>query len=104
MLFGVVADGVLVPAQNVDRIPADSQPWSRDFAAINRVPDGGVGGSSAFGSHIPLSRVTSHRDAPGGGGTADCSLWQGFLNSRQVFRPGGGKKLDVLGNSYGPRR
>src|SRR5207244_7548983 len=72
MLFGVVADGVLVPAQNVDRIPADSQPWSRDFAAINRVPDGGVGGSSAFGFHIPLSRETSHPVAHGSPG---CAAW-----------------------------
>src|SRR5436309_7415340 len=87
-LQGVVADGVFVPAQNVDRIPADSQPWSRDFAAINRVPDGGVGGSSAFGSHIPLRRETSHQVVTGCEGSHDCSLWHGFLNSLQVFRAG----------------
>src|SRR5439155_1703087 len=38
VLLGVVADGVFVPAQNLDGIPVDSQPWSRSLPSTKTSP------------------------------------------------------------------
>ena len=37
MLNGIEVDGVLVPAENIDGVAADAQPWTRNYPLIDRV-------------------------------------------------------------------
>src|SRR6266404_448417 len=76
----VVADGILVPAESVDRIPADSQPWPRDFTSIDSIANCRISRTSAHGPQITLGGEACHQVIAGAKRRQDRSLRYRFLN------------------------
>ena len=56
MLRGIEPDRVLMPAQDVDRIPADPHPRPRNQPLINRITHRRIRRPRTLGPHIALSR------------------------------------------------
>ena len=61
VLLGVVADGILVAAENIDRIAADAQARPGNQSSVDRIAHGGIGGACAFCSHIALGGESGHQ-------------------------------------------
>ncbi len=64
VLRRIVADGVFVPAQDVDGIPADAQPRTRDQTLIDRVADRCIGRARTFGPHVAFRGEARHQVIP----------------------------------------
>src|SRR5437867_5778188 len=104
VLLGVVADGVFMSAEKIDRVSADSQarPW--DLPTVNGIAHRSVSRAGAFRSHIALGREAGHEIVSGRKRRHDCSLWHGFLNSLQVFRAGMQEQMDMRINQSRQQR
>jgi hypothetical protein len=61
MLRRIVADSVFVPAQNIDGIAADAQPWAGNQPMINGVANRGIGRARALGAHVALGGKSGHQ-------------------------------------------
>ena len=101
MLLRVVSDGVLVSAENVDGIAADSQARPRNLPTVNGVAHCSVGRAGAFRSHIALSCETCHQVVAGSERGHDGSLRHRLLDCLQVFRSGMKKKMHMRINQSG---
>src|SRR6185437_4012135 len=88
VLFGVEAVGIFVAAEDVDGIPADTQARAGNFAVIDGVADGRVGGAGSFRAHVALGGETSHQVIAGGEGRDYRALGDGLLDGLQVFGAG----------------
>src|SRR5437660_3768588 len=77
VLLWVVADGVFMSAEKIDRVSADSQarPW--DLPTVNGIAHRSVSRAGAFRSHIALGREAGHEIVSGRKRRHDCSLWHG---------------------------
>jgi hypothetical protein len=95
VLLRVVADGVLVAAENVDGVAADAQPRAGNAAFINRIADGGVRRARAFGAHVALGGEAGHQVVAGRESCRDGALRHRFLHGLKIFRAGMKKKMDV---------
>ena len=85
VLLRVVADGVLVSAENVDGVTTDAHPRTRNLTLIDGVADGGVGRPGAFGSHVALSGESSEKIITRSKDGHDGALRNRFLDSLQIF-------------------
>src|SRR5450631_1916775 len=95
MLRRVVANGVLMPAQRVDRISADAQARPRNIAAINRAADRSIGRASTFRPHIALGGEASHQVVPRTQRGHDGPLRHRLQNGLQVFLPRMQEKMNM---------
>src|SRR6266699_5852302 len=104
VLLWVVADGVFMSAEKIDRVSADSQarPW--DLPTVNGIAHRSVSRAGAFRSHIALGREAGHEIVSGRKRRHDCSLWHGFLNSLPVFRAGMQEQMDMRINQSRQQR
>src|SRR5436305_20793 len=75
VLLRVEADRVLVTAKNVYGVAADPHSWPRNFAAINRVTYGAIGGARTFRPHVALSGEASHQIVTSAKRCHDGALW-----------------------------
>ena len=85
VLFGVVADGVFMPAENVDRIAADAHARPGNLTLVDGVAHGGVGRSRALGAHVALGSEASHQVIARGKRRNDRALRNRFFNRLQIF-------------------
>ena len=103
VLLGVVADGVLVAAENIDGVAADAQAGAGNFAAIDGVAHGGVCRAGAFGAHVALSRESGHQIGARGESGHDGALRDGFCDCLQVFLAGMEEEVDVRVDEAGEK-
>ncbi len=104
MLFGIVADGVFVAAENVDGVAADAQARTGDEAAIDGVAHGGVGCARAFGAHVALGGEAGHQVVTRGQRGDDGALRDGFLHGLQILGAGMQEQMDVRVDQAGEQR
>ena len=95
MLLGVVANGVFVAAQNIDGIAADAQARPGNQPMVDRVADGGVGRTRAFGAHVAFGGEAGHQIVARGEHREDGALRNGFLHGLQIFRARMQEEMDV---------
>ena len=95
MLGGVEVDGVLVAAEDVDRVRAGSETRAGEEAGIDGVADGGVGRAGAFGAHVAFGGEAGEevllRRIHGNQG----SLRDGFFDGLEVFGADVQEEMDV---------
>ena len=101
MLGGVVADGVLVAAENVDGVAAHAQPGAENESLVDGVADGGIGRTGALCSHIALGGEPGHQVCPGGLDGENCSPGHRLDHGLQVLGPGMQKEVNVGVNQPG---
>ena len=95
VLLRVVADGILVSAENVDGVTADAQPRTGNLILIDSVADGGVRGAGALGSHVALSGESSEKVVARSEGGHDGALRNRFLDGLQIFGAGVKEEVNV---------
>ena len=95
VLLGIVADGVFVPAENVDGVAADAQARAGDLAAIDGVANSGVGGACAFGAHVALGGKPSHQIIASGEKRGNGALRYGLFDGLEIFGARMKEEVDV---------
>src|SRR5579883_1248090 len=86
MLRRIEVVRIFVPAENIDRIPADAQSRSGYLARVNCIADGRIRRAGALGPHVPLGRKARHQIGFGSKGCRNCAFGYRLLHSLQIFR------------------
>ena len=128
-LLGIVTDGILVPAQNVDGVAADAQPRPWKQSLVDGIPHRRVSRTRAFRSHVALRREARHQivarrqdrrqgslrhgllHGESGHHIGLCRLLRqnraprhGFLDRLQILRAGMQEQMDVSVDQSGQQR
>ena len=86
MLFGIVADGVFVTADNSIALPLTRRRGPGISASIDGVAHGGIGGARAFGAHVALRCESGHQIVASGERRGMVRCGTDSCDGLQVFR------------------
>jgi hypothetical protein len=95
VLLRVVADGVFVAAQYVDRIATHAHVRSGNLAAVDRVAYGDVRAACALGAHVTLGGEAGKHVGLRGGRRSEHTLRHRLFYGLQVFRPRVKKEMNM---------
>ena len=104
MLRGIEVIGVFVPAQNIDGVAADAQPWPRNQPLVDGVANRSVGRARAFGAHVALGGEAGHQVGLGRLLGQNRAPRNGFLDRLQILRAGMQKQMHVRVDQAGQQR
>ena len=88
VLRGIEAVGILVAAENVDRVSADAQPRPGNEAFVDGVTHGGIGRTRAFGPHVALGGEAGHQVVACGQRRENGALWDRLLDCLHILCAG----------------
>jgi hypothetical protein len=103
-LLRVVADGVLMPADDVHRIAAHAQPRPGNQAAVDGLAHGHIGALGALGAHVALGGKAGHHVGLGLRRSHQHALGHGLLDRLQVLRAGMQEQVHMCVNQAGHQR
>ena len=103
-LLRVVADRVLVSAEDVDRIAAHAHARPGNQAAVDGVAHGHVRALGTLGSHVALGGKSGHHVGFGSSGGHQYALRNGLLDGLQVLRAGMQEEMHVRIDKTGHQR
>src|SRR5579862_1884248 len=95
MLRWVEADRILVPAEDIYRIAANTETRTGDVTAVDGIAYGCIGGTRTFCAHIALGGESCHQIVPRGEGRHDSALRNGLLHCLKILGARMEKKMDM---------
>ena len=85
VLRGIEVIGVLMAAENIDRIARDAQPRTRDQPFVDRVAHRAVGGAGTLRAHVAFGGKSRHQVIFGRKHRQDGPLRHGFFDRLQIL-------------------
>ena len=104
LLRGIEVIGILMPAEDVDRIAGDAQARTRNQSLIDRVPHRGVRGPGTLRAHVPFGGEAGHQVISRRHDGYDRPMRYGLLHRLKIFGAGMQKQVHVRVNQSGQQR